>query len=59
MEAHDNPLALVLEGGYGPSLGDAVAAVFYALHGKPVRMPFGDPRDSTIKTVTHLKKVMI
>jgi acetoin utilization deacetylase AcuC-like enzyme len=59
MEAHDNPLALVLEGGYGPSLGDAVAAVFYALHGKPVRMPFGDPRESTIKTVTHLKKVMI
>ena len=49
MDAHDKPLALVLEGGYGPSLGAAVAAVFYALHGKPVRMPFGDPRESTHK----------
>jgi acetoin utilization deacetylase AcuC-like enzyme len=59
MEAHRNPLALVLEGGYGPSLGDAVAAVFDALQGNPVRMPFGDPRESTVKTVTQLKKVMI
>lgn len=58
MEAHDNPLALVLEGGYGPSHGSAVAAVFYALEGKPVRMPFGDPRESTLKTVSLLKKVM-
>jgi acetoin utilization deacetylase AcuC-like enzyme len=59
MEAHHHPLALVLEGGYGPSIGDAVAAVFDALQGNPVRMPFGDPRESTVKTVTQLKKVMI
>ena len=59
MDTHDSPLALVLEGGYGPSLGEAVAAVFDALHGKPVRMPFGYPRESTVKAVTQLKKVMI
>jgi acetoin utilization deacetylase AcuC-like enzyme len=59
MEAVDQPLALVLEGGYGPSIGQAVAEIFKALHGDPVRMPFGEPRESTIRTVTQLKKVMI
>ncbi len=59
MEAHENPLALVLEGGYGPSLGEAVAATFDALHGEPVKMPYGDTRQSTRKVVAHLKKVMI
>jgi acetoin utilization deacetylase AcuC-like enzyme len=59
MEAVDQPLALVLEGGYGPSIGQAVAEIFRALHGDSVRMPFGDPRESTVRTVTQLKKVMI
>ena len=59
MEAQESPLALVLEGGYGPSLGEAVAAIFDALHGRPVKMPSGYPRQSTRKVVTHLKKVMI
>ncbi|HXW98349.1 MAG TPA: histone deacetylase, partial [Methanomicrobiales archaeon] len=36
MEATDLPLALALEGGYGPSLGIAVAAIFRALGGRPV-----------------------
>jgi acetoin utilization deacetylase AcuC-like enzyme len=59
MEAVDQPLALVLEGGYGPSLGEAVAGIFGALHGEPVRMPYGNPRESTVRTVTQLEKVMI
>ena len=59
MEVDDNPLALILEGGYGPSLGAAVAAIFGALHGDPVRMPFGDPRESTRRTVAQLRKVLI
>ncbi|HQA79944.1 MAG TPA: hypothetical protein PLV96_04015, partial [Methanoregulaceae archaeon] len=41
------------------SLGEAVAAIFDALHGEPVKMPYGDPRQSTRKVVAHLKKVMI
>ncbi len=35
MEATDLPLALALEGGYGPSIGLAIAAIFQALGGRP------------------------
>ncbi|MGB4236040.1 MAG: histone deacetylase [Methanoregulaceae archaeon] len=59
MEAVDQPLALVLEGGYGPSLGEAVAEIFGALHDEPVKMPSGTPRESTLRTVAQLEKVMI
>jgi acetoin utilization deacetylase AcuC-like enzyme len=59
MEAVDQPLALVLEGGYGPSLGEAVAEIFGALHGGPVKIPHGRPRDSTVRTASQLEKVMI
>jgi acetoin utilization deacetylase AcuC-like enzyme len=59
MNAVDQPLALVLEGGYGPSLGIAVAEIFRALHGEPVPVPSGKPRESTKRTVEQLKKVMI
>ncbi len=41
LEATDMPLALVLEGGYGPSLGKAVGAIFRALGGRiqdPIRV---------------------
>jgi acetoin utilization deacetylase AcuC-like enzyme len=31
LQTTDNPLALVLEGGYGPSHGEAIAAIFRAL----------------------------
>ena len=33
--ATEHPLALVLEGGYGPSHGDAINAIFSALNGSP------------------------
>jgi acetoin utilization deacetylase AcuC-like enzyme len=51
------PLALVLEGGYSPSHGEAVSHIFSALK-KPVEVP--DPanvRDSTKKLAALLKKV--
>jgi acetoin utilization deacetylase AcuC-like enzyme len=37
LEATDLPLALALEGGYGPSLGRAIHAIFHALGKRPVR----------------------
>jgi acetoin utilization deacetylase AcuC-like enzyme len=58
MEAADLPPALVLEGGYGPSLGLAIAAIFRALGGKAGEAgPAGEPRRSTRETVRILKKV--
>jgi acetoin utilization deacetylase AcuC-like enzyme len=59
MDAVDQPIALVLEGGYGPSIGTAVGDIFRALHGGPVEFPSGKPRESTIRTIEQLKKVMI
>jgi acetoin utilization deacetylase AcuC-like enzyme len=59
MNTVNKPLTLVLEGGYGPSLGLAVAEIFRALHGEPVTIPSGIPRESTKRTVDQLKKVMI
>ena len=51
------PLALVLEGGYGPSHGDAVSHIFSALQ-KPDERPVpGTPKESTQKLVSLLKKV--
>ena len=58
MEAGDLPPALVLEGGYGPSLGLAVAAIFRALGGKQRdEEPVGQPSRSTRETVRILKKI--
>jgi acetoin utilization deacetylase AcuC-like enzyme len=34
IDGTDLPLALTLEGGYGPSLGKAIAAIFRALRGE-------------------------
>jgi acetoin utilization deacetylase AcuC-like enzyme len=51
------PLALTLEGGYGPSLGAAVAAIFRALSGErpvPAERPLNR---GTEKVVDILKKV--
>ncbi|OPX62497.1 MULTISPECIES: histone deacetylase [unclassified Methanoregula] len=51
------PLALVLEGGYGPSHGEAISHIFAALE-KPVEVPVqGTVRDSTKKLAALLKKV--
>jgi len=51
------PLALVLEGGYGPSHGNAVSHIFSALQ-KPADLPAqGTAKESTRKLVALLKKV--
>jgi len=56
MQAADRPLALVLEGGYGPSHGEAVSCIFSALRsgrGSMEGCP-GAPSDSTKEIVTGL-----
>lgn len=53
----DLPLALTLEGGYGPSLGEAIAAIFRALRGErhtPAERPL---RRHTQRVAEILKKV--
>jgi len=51
------PLAFVLEGGYGPSHGVAIANIFSALE-KPTDLKIpGTPKESTQKLVSLLKKV--
>jgi acetoin utilization deacetylase AcuC-like enzyme len=57
MEATDHALALVLEGGYGPSHGEAVSRIFSALHGIPVPPEQGEARRSTRDIVAVLKKI--
>jgi acetoin utilization deacetylase AcuC-like enzyme len=51
------PLALVLEGGYGPSHGKAIAAIFRALHGERFTPAARSPHQSTQRIVEILKKV--
>ncbi len=52
------PLALVLEGGYGPSHGEAVAGIFRGLvSGLQNEKETGKPRQSTSGTVSLLKKI--
>jgi acetoin utilization deacetylase AcuC-like enzyme len=56
--AGDYPLALMLEGGYGPSHPDAICSIFDALQGKIARpIPLGMPGKVTIETVQQLKKI--
>ncbi|MCU0630919.1 MAG: histone deacetylase, partial [Methanoregulaceae archaeon] len=52
------PLALVLEGGYGPSLGPAVSSVFNALAGICPEYEPGDARDSTKRVASQLAKLI-
>jgi len=57
IDGTDLPLALTLEGGYGPSLGKAIGEIFSALSGKrvvPVERPL---HRSTERVVEILKKV--
>jgi len=56
-DATDHPLALVLEGGYGPSHGDAVRQIFSSFHGSPVAPCQGEPRRTTRDIVAALKKI--
>jgi acetoin utilization deacetylase AcuC-like enzyme len=55
------PLALVLEGGYGPSHGEAIRQIFSALTTNvPVPGPGdGMPRESTKEIVSVLKRLVI
>jgi acetoin utilization deacetylase AcuC-like enzyme len=50
-------LALVLEGGYGPSHGEAVSHIISALHEQGERSVQKTPKVSTQKLVSLLKKV--
>ena len=54
MAAGEVPLALVLEGGYGPSHGEAIRWIFRALEGSPVLGPEGTPMESTRELVEIL-----
>ncbi len=59
-EVSTKPLALVLEGGYGPSAGSAIGEIFRALLGGGTKEDLsGQVRDSTKRTIRQLKKVMI
>ena len=51
-------LALVLEGGYGPSLGPAVSSIFNALGGVCPEYNPGEARDSTKRVVSQLNKLI-
>jgi len=56
-EAGVLPLALVLEGGYGPSHGQAINHIFRALCGRHYEVTDGLPRPSTRQVVERLKKL--
>lgn len=56
-EAVDVPLALVLEGGYGPSLGKAISAIFTGLQDGPGTISADEPRESTQQLVSILNRV--
>jgi len=62
MSAVDTPLALVLEGGYGPSHGEAIRQIFLSLRGN-FSFPEPDntliPRESTQRIVSVLQKLVI
>jgi acetoin utilization deacetylase AcuC-like enzyme len=57
LDAADMPLALVLEGGYGPSQGEAVRNIFDALGGS--RFPCGNraPGKKTLALVSRLQRI--
>ena len=58
IDSTDLPLALTLEGGYGPSHGKAIGAIFAALRGKRF-IPTNErsPTRSTERVVEILKKI--
>ncbi|MDD1718222.1 MAG: histone deacetylase [Methanoregulaceae archaeon] len=56
----DRPIAFVLEGGYGASLGRAVEEIFRALiQDLPIPAESRFPRESTAGMVRQLKKIVI
>ncbi|HUK38791.1 MAG TPA: histone deacetylase [Methanomicrobiales archaeon] len=56
LEATDLPLALALEGGYGPSLGLAVGAIFRALGGRAVPTEPSVPAAATTHDLVRILK---
>jgi acetoin utilization deacetylase AcuC-like enzyme len=60
-QAVGTPLALVLEGGYGPSHGAAIGSIFEALRSDATIMDTGDerPRQSTQQIINALRKMII
>ena len=56
-DATEHQLALVLEGGYGPSHGDAVRQIFSSLQGSPVPSTQSEPHRTTRNIVATLKKL--
>ncbi|MDD1718546.1 MAG: histone deacetylase [Methanoregulaceae archaeon] len=62
LDSARSPLALVLEGGYGPSLGLAVTSIFHALTGEmPDRRDLepGKARESTERIISELRAILI
>ena len=57
LDALGVPLALVLEGGYGPSQQRAVGAILEALTGIPFAPGEGEPRRSTREVVAALRRL--
>lgn len=57
VEAADIPIALVLEGGYGPSLGKAISSIFTGLQEGPGAIMADGPRESTQNLVKILNRV--
>nr|WP_319376092.1 histone deacetylase [uncultured Methanoregula sp.] len=58
LESADCPLALVLEGGYGPSHAEAISSIFGVLLGKsPKKSLKKTPGKETLETVSLLKKL--
>jgi acetoin utilization deacetylase AcuC-like enzyme len=59
MDAVDKPLALVLEGGYSPSHGEAIAHIFRALAGKDDsgNSDAGVPQKSTTEIIALARKI--
>ncbi|MFA4826434.1 MAG: histone deacetylase [Methanoregula sp.] len=57
-DSTEHPLALVLEGGYGPSHGEAVSSIFSALKGSSDTLdPVGEPHRTTLEIVAALSKL--
>jgi acetoin utilization deacetylase AcuC-like enzyme len=55
LKAGGLPLALVLEGGYGPSHGAAIAEIFRVLGGGNPKMIEGSPGERTERVIEELK----
>jgi acetoin utilization deacetylase AcuC-like enzyme len=59
VEGINLPLALILEGGYGPSLGEAVAHIFRALEGSFEIPEATPPRTFTRELIASLQRIVL